>query len=52
MVAQVPHGPQEPHCGAGAHGKRGHLARDDEGARKGMRLSPPSRLHCLQNRFG
>lgn len=51
-VAQAPHGPQEPHCGAGAHSKRGHLARDDEGARKGMRLSPPSRLHCLQNRFG
>ena len=32
----------------GSLSKRG-LSRDDEGARKGMRLSPPSRLHYLQN---
>jgi len=51
-VAQAPQWPQEPRCGAGAHSKRGHHARDDEGARKGMRLSPPSRLDGLQNRLG
>ena len=40
---------EQQHCGS-TLSKRGLAAsRDDEGARKGMRLSPPSRLHCLQN---
>ena len=45
-----PNPKQEQHRGA-TPSKRGLTAssRDDEGARKGMRLSPPSRLHCLQN---
>ena len=49
-VLQGPHRLQEQqHCGS-TLSKRGLAAsRDDEGARKGMRLSPPSRLHCLQN---
>ena len=48
-VLQGQHRLQEQHCGS-TLSKRGLAAsRDDEGARKGMRLSPPSRLHCLQN---
>jgi len=41
---------QEQQCGA-TLGKRGHLASrdDEEGARKGTRLSPPSRPQFLQH---
>ena len=40
--------PQEQqHCGS-LSSKRG-LCRDDDGARKGVRLSPPSRLQYMQN---